>query len=94
MRCLRSGYCCINYDVVIVDDPKLGLVEGNVIHKPHGEQCQHLKGSRPGDYRCEVHEEPWFLESPCGQYGQVENSPLNPCRMGEYILDRKGGRKI
>jgi len=85
MICLRSGYCCINYDVMIVDDPKLGIVENNIIHKPHGEKCKHLGGEKFGEYFCKVHNEPWYCKTPCYDYSQIENGNMN-CRIGEYIL--------
>jgi hypothetical protein len=75
--------------VVIVDDPKLGIVEDNL--KAVGfngpERCQHLVGDKPGEYSCAVHDEPWYCETPCASHGQIERSPTDECRMGRYILD-------
>lgn len=87
MICLRSGYCCIQLDVVIVDDPDLGIVEGNLKHKPGGEKCQHLVGAA-GKHSCAVHDRGWYKDTPCHEYGQVERGNT-PCRIGEHILNNK-----
>lgn len=86
MKCLRSGYCCTHYDVMIVDDPEKGVTEGNVKYKPSGEECQHLTGEGPGSYFCAVHNEPWYRETPCYEFIQIETHPDMPCRMGFKIL--------
>jgi len=72
--------------VVIVDDPELGPVFGNVVgHEGRG-RCKHLVGDEPGKLSCAVHDRPWYGETPCAEYGQVEQSPDDPCRMGQHIL--------
>lgn len=86
MKCLRCGYCCINYDVVIVVDPDKPLTEENLKHKPSGEKCQHLLGNAPGEYSCAIHLHPVYAETPCADFTQTEDSPDSSCRMGEYIL--------
>jgi Fe-S-cluster containining protein len=88
MICLRCGYCCINYDVIIVDNPKLGLIDSNTLHKPSGEKCKHLAGNNPGEYYCGIHHYPWYGETPCAAYGQVESKITDNCRMGAYVLAR------
>ena len=86
MICLRCGYCCKHLSVVIVDDPKKGIVEGNLIHhKGDGTPCKHLIGSKPGEYFCAVHSEPWFKDTPCFAYTQIEQKNSN-CRMGEFFI--------
>ena len=93
MRCLRCGYCCIEYDVMIIDNPDLGdetisgRNETNVKHKPSGVRCQHLRGDKPGNYSCAIHHHDWYRKTPCFDHGQVEASPDDLCRMGEYILN-------
>ena len=89
MICLHCGYCCIHYDVIIVDDPNLGPSEDNLKHKPTGERCQHLTGDVCGEYACVIHDRPWYNETPCYQYGQTERSVDTPCRMGVFQLNRK-----
>ena len=86
MKCLHCGHCCINYDVVIVNDPKKGIVEGNLIHKPTGVRCKHLVGKKPGEYSCAVHNEPWYKETPCFDFTQVEKNTTDACRIGAFLL--------
>ena len=88
MRCLRCGYCCIEYDVMIVDNPELGPIDGNIIHKPSGQRCQHLIGNKAGEYSCAIHDKEWYNKTPCYDFGQIENSVNDPCRMGQYILSK------
>lgn len=86
MKCLRSGYCCIHYDVIIVDDPTKGISDGNVKHKPTGVRCQHLKGDGPGQYSCALHNEPWYNQTPCYDYDQISQNPDAVCRTGARII--------
>lgn len=87
MKCLRCGHCCIKYAVVIVDDPELGPVDGNLIARTGLDgPCQHLRGDKPGEYSCAIHHYDWFPDTPCGQFTQMETHPDTPCRMGEYLL--------
>lgn len=87
MKCLRSGHCCIWFDVMIVDDPEVGLVENNIIHKPSGIKCQHLLGEKMGEHSCAIHDKPWYPETPCAAYTQV-GAEDSPCRTGKYFLDQ------
>ena len=89
MVCLRCGHCCINYEVVIVNDPSKGIVESNLIAKHTGDRCQHLVGGTPGQYSCALHDYSWYEETPCYKYGQAERSDDTSCRMGVYLLKRK-----
>jgi hypothetical protein len=89
MKCLRCGYCCINYFVPIVDDPDRGLDPDNIIiHKGDGKPCKHLQGDEPGEYSCAVHGKPWYCETPCYDHGQIESNPDSPCRVGEHLLKK------
>ena len=89
MICLRCGYCCKNYAVVIVDDPAKGIREDNLIlHEGLGSSCKHLQGNKPGEYSCALHEYTWYKETPCSQHEQIEREN-SPCRMGEYILKNR-----
>jgi hypothetical protein len=85
MKCLRSGYCCVQYVVPIVIDPALGPVEGNLRVKETGERCPHLTGSEPGQHACAVHDEPWYPESPCAAFTQIESGDT-PCRVGTHVM--------
>ncbi len=90
MKCLRCGYCCVQYDVIIVDDPNLGIPRDvsstNFRHKPTGQRCQHLRGDQMGRLSCAVHNYPWFEETPCHSHRQVEDKPSTECRMGRFQL--------
>ena len=89
MKCLRCGYCCINYMVIIVDDPIYGIDPDNLkVHMGEG-RCQHLIGDIPGEYSCAIHDYPWYKDTPCFAFTQIEDSIDNPCRMGDYILNKK-----
>ena len=89
MKCLRCGWCCKNLAVVIVDDPAKGPVEGNlIVHEGLGVPCKHLRGDKPGEYSCALHDEPWYEETPCFQHTQVEVGD-QPCRTGTYMLRRE-----
>ena len=85
MICLHCGHCCINYEIIIVDDPAKGIDEHNLKEKHTGERCQHLVGNNCGEYSCAIHHYPWYEETPCYQFGQTERSSDTLCRMGVYL---------
>lgn len=91
MICVRCGFCCTTYMVVIIDDPSLGPVENNLrgIGFNGPERCPHLVGDEPGSYSCAVHDQPWYPETPCASYGQIEHSEDKPCRIGTHILSKR-----
>ena len=89
MICLRCGYCCHQYLVMIVDDPEKGLSEDNIIAHEGNGPCKHLEGNTPGEYSCKVHNKSWYKKTPCYSHGQIERSPTDECRMGRYIIDNK-----
>lgn len=87
MICLRCGYCCINYCVVIVDDPEKGIEKDNfVVHEGNREPCKHLGGDKLGEYFCKIHDRPWYNETPCYNHGQIEKGNTE-CRIGRHRLD-------
>lgn len=94
MICCRCGYCCRYYAVVIVDDPEKPFnpdnehdVETNTcFHIGDGKPCKHLRGDKPGEYSCAVHDKPWYKQTPCWRHGQIEKSSDCNCRLGEYFL--------
>ncbi len=83
MKYLRCGYCCYKYAVIIVDDPKKGVNEDNLIPHLGDGPCKHLQGDGPGDYDCALHDYPWYKETPCYAHTQIGKGP---CRMGKHIL--------
>lgn len=86
-RCLRCGYCCIDTFVVIVDDPKKGIEENNLIALNTKEKkCPHFIGNEPGKYACAVHEMEWYVDTPCYRYNAHKKGP---CLMGRYLLEKK-----
>jgi len=90
MICLRCGYCCQTSSVVIVIDPDKGPVEGNLkAIDCLEEKCPHLRGDKPGEFSCAVHDKEWYEETPCFSHGQIERGNEN-CRMGEYVIARGG----
>ncbi len=84
MKCLRCGYCCVQYSVVIWDDE----VNDGVSFKDSGVICKHLgivtMNGKLSTF-CKIHWDPRFEDCPCDRYGQIENSPDDLCRMGAYI---------
>ena len=76
---------------IIVDDPDLGIVEGNLIsHDGNGTPCQYLTGDSPGEYGCNIHDRRWYPETPCYDYDQIGQNG-DKCRMGVYILAKEKG---
>lgn len=72
---------------MIVDDPEKGIDENNIVAHEGNGPCKHLRGEKPGEYSCVVHNKPWYEETPCYSHGQIERSPDDECRMGRYIID-------
>lgn len=92
MICIRCGYCCINLCVVIVDNPELGIVEGNLIvnNEDGGKApCKHLEKGKDGRYSCKIHGRPWYKDTPCAKHTLVGRDDM-PCRMGVYQLAKEG----
>jgi hypothetical protein len=88
MKCLRCGYCCTQLSVIIVDDPKKGLREGNlIVHPGNGVPCKHLRGSKPSKFSCAIHNKPWYKKTPCYQH-HVMGKTGAPCRMGKYVISK------
>ena len=89
MICLRCGHCCINYMVVIVDDPDKGISDDNIIcHPGDGTPCKHLEGAEVGKYSCRIHDKKWYKKTPCFSRGQIERGNTE-CRMGRFIIERR-----
>ncbi len=94
MKCLRCGYCCIHYGVIIVkpecvDNPQLDDINSSkktLMHKEGGKECPHL--SWEGDTAiCGIHDKDWYEKTPCFSHGQIEQSKDDPCRLGQYMID-------
>src|SRR4030042_3198251 len=89
MICLRCGYCCKFYMVSIIDDPDKGISENNLLCYMGDSKCKHLRGDKIGEYACAIHDKEWYNETPCFQYGQIEENSNDFCRTGTYIIDRQ-----
>lgn len=94
MKCVHCGYCCVLYDVIIVNpeyaehdfDIHSPEIEVNVLfqHKPSMEACPYLY-MEDNKYLCSVHDKPWYENTPCFQFSQIEDHEDCICRMGEYV---------
>lgn len=87
MKCLRCGYCCCHYLVVILIDPDKGLVEENTAIRgaDSPERCPHLQGDKPGAFSCALHDHPIYPQTPCAQHNADDSDA--PCRLGKYVLE-------
>jgi hypothetical protein len=96
--CNHCGLCCIDYEVVIISPEwakKEIIIDHNLpeeafIHKKSGNPCPHLYWEDE-ESRCKIHNMPWYKDTPCYQFGQIESSPDCICRLGEYIWSKKPG---
>lgn len=98
MICLRCGYCCYFYDVIIIKPEAISLVTeqffddpscmDHLIHKPSGELCPHFDfDTQSGVAICKIHDLWWFEGTPCGQFSQI-GPPSSPCRTGVNIRQK------
>lgn len=88
MICLRCGYCCFMYDVVIVSDPNKTPNEHNIEFKRNNQRCKHLVGNKTGEFFCAIHNKEWYDTTPCFQHTQFERKNSN-CRIGQNILQNQ-----
>lgn len=93
MLCLRCGYCCQKLYVMIIDKPEKGIGEDNIIPHMGDGNCKHLKGSKPGEYKCNIHSHDLYKETPCYEHNQIEDHESNECRIGRYIIDLENDNK-
>jgi len=92
MKCLRCGYCCIQLGVVIIKPDMIKQTinlesEETFMFKESGKICPNLYIDED-ELLCEclIHHYTWYDETPCHSHGQIEESPEDLCRMGEYLL--------
>ena len=86
MKCLRCGYCCIRIEVIIVNNPVLGIVDDNLMAKHTGQSCPHLTGKVSGEYSCAIHDEDWYKDTPCFSHTQIGLDSA-VCRTGKFLLE-------
>lgn len=95
MKCLRCGKCC-SFPVGIVKpefadqfsiDLESDILKKMTVFKNQGEQCPNFK--LDGDIAsCNIHNMPWFPDTPCGRHGQFEFED-SECRSGKWIKENK-----
>lgn len=93
MKCIRCGFCCVQFDVIIVKpehvndfDPDDFDQDHKLMHKKGGEICPHLKIDKENKITtCTVHNKLWYPGTPCDTH-YVFGDPEKPCRVGEYCF--------
>ncbi len=99
MICVNCGMCCVDYDVIIIN-PKAISKDGNVnlnddksyIHKGSGKACPHLYWDDEKS-QCHIHNYEWYKKTPCYDFGQIESSKDDICRIGYYLVDNNLHKK-
>lgn len=90
MICLRCGYCCIKLFVPIVKNPDKGIKKDNIIgHYGNDSPCMHLKGDKPGKYKCSIHHYSWYKDTPCFRHEPAYSRKTSECLMGNYVLKKE-----
>jgi hypothetical protein len=90
MICQRSGRCCITSFVVVVVQEK---GEWRVKSKPPMVRCPNLTILQDGEAYCNVHNEPWYKDTPCYSHGNPEldidhaANPSRPCAIGKMLRE-------
>jgi Fe-S-cluster containining protein len=89
MICKRCGYCCVEYNVVIVKPSRVSEDVNfdditNFEHKPCNIVCPHLRFTNVAE--CQIHSYHWYRKTPCFEFTQIEFGN-DYCRIGEYITD-------
>jgi len=90
MKCVRCGYCCTRLLAVVIKDPEGELAEPNLMTigmTGEHERCPHLRGDKPGEFSCFVHDKPWYPETPCADY--QSHWPEMTCRVGKFLLSEE-----
>lgn len=95
MKCIHCGYCCIMLDVIIVHPKYIEVIksieelcdEHMVMHKEYNQKCPHLY-LQDQEWKCKIHDYPWFKDTPCARHSQIEESIESICRTGKYRKDK------
>ena len=96
MICVHCGLCCYDYPVGIIKKEFKDLdikstdqfPEEAFDVKPGNTPCEHLYWENH-ESRCAIHDKPWYQETPCFAFGQIEESPDCICRIGEWIMEKR-----
>lgn len=96
MICVNCGLCCYDYPVGII---KKEFINFNVkTTSDFPEEAIDIKlGNTPCPHifwkdhksQCAVHDKPWYKQTPCFDFGQIEESPDCVCRIGEWIMEKR-----
>jgi len=90
MKCLRCGYCCCSYMMLVVkpevatEDFKMNKVTEDDVLFINGSPCPNLSWHGTTAI-CALHHYKWYKKTPCYSHGQIEESKDCVCRMGEYM---------
>jgi len=80
MICLQCGTCCVTMPCAVSNGDTWFWKPGNVI-------CPHLEIFSE-TVTCRVHNEPWYVDTPCFIYGNPDSDPDfivkqgKPCNIG------------
>jgi len=92
MICLRCGNCCIVSDVIVINPKSVrekmrisSLKDSDFMYKKGGEPCPHLSWNKEKAV-CAIHHYKWYKKLRCFSHGQIERSPSDPCRTGQYLM--------
>lgn len=93
MICLNCGHCCIRFNVMIVKKESLykkckileGFSESDFKMREDGEICEHLD-RKENIFICTIHDYPWYKQTPCFQFTQIENNNKDFCRIGNWYF--------
>ena len=89
MKCVRCGYCCIRTEIILPDETAKRTDDPCKFLKWEGEKaiCPIHGKSFVYDFHGEKIVVLWE-ETPCGQHSQIERSPDDVCRIGEFIKSK------
>ena len=80
MKCMRSGYCCVESEAVILD------YEGCALRmKRTGMRCPHLSQDKNHVHSCAIHSKWWYPSTPCASSNTIFGETKN-CNMGTGIM--------
>jgi len=93
MICIHCGQCCYDFPVTIIKPEFVNLkVESTIdfsdeafYNKPANTPCPHLRWNYDFSH-CSVHDKPWYKETPCFEFTQIEESSSRLCRLGMFVI--------
>lgn len=96
-ECCRCGYCCFQYDVIIIHPDTVAnqgnninvnrLSKNDMMHKESGKKCPFFEWD--GEVAvCKIHHYSWYENTPC--FAHLTDSPYKRCYLGEHIIKTNG----